>query len=124
MTLPPPICRNHLNAETSTKKNKRKYRTTEDMYYITVTTPPEHHQAGQKSDTLPASVAAQGEHLLRDAVLGDDLDGHGVAGVDVALAGRGEHVLDDADRLPHGQRLRLHVLLVLVVDLVVQQWLD
>ena len=65
------------------------------------------------------SVAAQGEHILCDAVLGDDLNGHSVSGVDVALAGRREHVLDDADRLPHRQRLGLHALLVLVVYLVV-----
>ena len=73
---------------------------------------------------LGGSVAAQGEQLLGDAVLGDHLDGHRVSGVDIALARRREHVLDDADRLPHRQRLGRHVLLVLEVDLVVQQRLD
>lgn len=76
------------------------------------------------TNALQSLVASQGEELLLDAVLGDELDGDGVAGVDVSLARRREHVLDDADGLLWRQRHRRHVLLVLVVDLVVQQRLN
>lgn len=76
-----------------------------------------HYSAWKKS------ISLQREDFCLNAVFGDELDLHAIAGVDVPLGGDDEDVLHDAHHFVRGERLLL-VLSVLVADQVVENGHD
>ena len=70
-------------------------------------------------------IPSQSDGPLLNAVLGDDFEGDFVAGVDLALGGRDEEVVDEVGGFVQGELLVfVDVLHVLEADLVVQERLE